>query len=359
MQYNNCYVSAWIKSETKIYFIPINLNFLIIYDEQKNKTNTFVIEKENFYQNNLYSKCLKYKDKIIFIPAHAKHFLFFDINTHEMEYINIPKSKREHPEYGYFSGGIIKNDSLYAVGYMYPGIVKIDLISQAIMVIDINTQKIKQLGYSFAVCNNRDIVLASKKGTMLEFCIDDSCVQITDYSKFCFNGITGYKEILWTIDNGKKCIIECDRKTKNTSIIYLQEYALYLESATYGFIEYVEGVLFLFPNKNAPIITYNISEKKFSLIWVNIFDKIGFSVIAVNVDKEKVYVADYDKKMTYQINSKDYSMYEYEIPMNKMKIINTLANMEKVPMREDFIKLEEFIVYVVNLKIERQKNGKR
>lgn len=346
MQSENYLVSSWIKNETTLYFVPVNLNIVVIYNKSTGIKKLLPIREENFTQNNLYSQCLRYENKIIFIPLHAKNLLFLDINNYEMEYVSISRSIQKDPGYGYFSGGIIKDENLYAIGYLFPGILKYNLVSREMQVIDINILEIGNLAYSYALSGEDGISCATNMGNIVTFFFNNDEIEIKKCSEYSFSGITSNAERIWAFDNNKKCIIEYNSKNAEIFKIYLHDYIGCYEKALYRYIKYVNGFLFLLPSKNAPIIIYSIKENKFSLLWENESNNEGFSTIASSVYDKKLYLTDYYKKRTYEINSVNLRICDYKIPIDKEIIIDSIANDREIYLIEDAILLKDYINYL-------------
>lgn len=121
------------------YFMAYNENGLCKRKPGENKAEKIrFIECYNTNEINLFSKVELYKDTIIMIPAKAHHVVFYNITKDEESWVDLYDYL---PGYSgidyYFETTFITDDYLYMIGCFCPGIIKIDLKTRSVSVIDI------------------------------------------------------------------------------------------------------------------------------------------------------------------------------------------------------------------------------
>ncbi|MBR3516857.1 MAG: hypothetical protein IKO10_11135 [Lachnospiraceae bacterium] len=122
------------------YFMAYNENGLCKRKPGDNKAEKIrFIEGYNANEINLFSKVELYKDSIIMIPAKAHHVVFYNITKDEEYRVDLYDYLPECSGIDYyFETAFIINDYLYMIGCFYPGMIKIDLKTRSVSVIDIN-----------------------------------------------------------------------------------------------------------------------------------------------------------------------------------------------------------------------------
>lgn len=121
--FENC-----IKIQNNIWFSSGDYNGLYRYN-LCNKSIERVMEfpNEKKSQGYLYYKVCKYQNKLIFIPCFANAISIYDIEDKKLEQIEIPYLGQPHKVHQDFMEGTVYQDSLYIIGYAYPGIIKVNL----------------------------------------------------------------------------------------------------------------------------------------------------------------------------------------------------------------------------------------
>jgi len=333
------YLSSWAQTDTKRYFVPVNLNLFIVYDELEKTTIALGIEKEDFYQGNLYSKCILYKDKIVFVPLHAKHFLIVDLFTYEMEYVDVPKCNGSLPEYGLFSGGYIIGDCLYAIGYMYSGIVKINLISKEYHVSEINDP----MTYSSYYDGTNNIFVTIKGGGNIQYSVEDGSVKKFVYCSHELVGTTGNKNAVMSIDNEDNTVIRYDIFSEQVEKVSMEGMMQYFQKTKYRFLEFIGEKIYLVPETNGPIIVMDEKRNIFHTIWLDKNQEEGFSAIAVFTEKGNLYVADNKKKKTYVLDCEREEVKVLAIPISRNTVMKSINQLENKTVKEGIVDLSDFI----------------
>ena len=345
MEEMSCCVLAAAKYENKIGFVPINFNMFIMYDYMSGKTTVLPLDKENNSQESLYSCCVECGQKAVFIPLHGKHFLVVDMDTCELNYIDVPICNGEKPENCLFSKGYRIGDFVYAIGYRYPGIVKINMVTETCESIELEDGLVADgLSYSSVSDDRDEIIMVTRNNVIIHYSVSSNKVKkITDFN----DGIVWSKvdrTDLWFTNNIDEMLF---RYTKKNGAVEGTKIKCLTERYNKGIYRYVVKYgdkLFVLPEKNSPIIVYGIDGKFLSELWINRETKNGFSVNGYFAMSGLLYIADNMKKATYIIDE-ELNVREMFFPLNKRLLLNRWMELENNHnvIREGLVKLDSFL----------------
>lgn len=343
------YMSSWIREKSKLFFVPININLFIAYDLKTKETMAMIIEREEFLQDNLYAKCIKYKNKAIFIPLHAKHFLMVDLKSFEMNFFDIPKTNNYSPPYGRFSGGFIHGQCLYAVGYLYSGLIEFNLETKKMRIVEAwaNFVRDNLVSYTFGINSKMEVAVALKSGEIVRYNIRADKVDSKKILGYQFEGITSCGSIFWMLDNDKKCLVKWNTESNQISEIQLNGQISFFERGIYRYIEYINEKVIMIPDNNNPLLIYNVNDHKISKLWIDEEKRIGFSALAVFVEDDFIYISDKTKKTVFIINSIGLSVSKFSIPIDTKLAMETIALIKNIAIKEDVVGLDDYIGYVI------------
>lgn len=134
---NLAILAAYCENERYIWCIVDSDTYLYKLDRTRCVMEQVVPLSEDIYMQRAYKGILPYRNSLIFIPASAEHIVIVDCRHFTKEYIELPKMKYQiGKSTNKFLGGVVYEDSLFLFGHSYPGIVKVDLISKEVKVID-------------------------------------------------------------------------------------------------------------------------------------------------------------------------------------------------------------------------------
>lgn len=132
-KYNLVFESC-VKLGSDIWFSSCDYNGLYRYnlcDKNVERILNFPNEKQK--QECLYYEMCKYRNKLIFIPCWANHISIFDLESSNLEQIEIPRCYKQNKVYHDFMEAAVYYDSLYLIGCTYPGIIKVNLETHEII----------------------------------------------------------------------------------------------------------------------------------------------------------------------------------------------------------------------------------
>ena len=126
-RYNLSFGSC-IQIEDDIWFSAVNYNGLYKYN-LKNKMVTRIgsFPNESMCQKWMHLQVCLYCHFLIFIPHYAKAISIYDIEKHTFRQIEIPLLREEAGADMRFHSGVVYQDTLYVIGFKYPGVIKVNL----------------------------------------------------------------------------------------------------------------------------------------------------------------------------------------------------------------------------------------
>lgn len=138
-----------IKVENNLWFSAANYNGLYCYNLDTKKTIRIAdFPNEDLMQWDLHHNMYKYQDSLIFIPYNGGKISIYNIKKEEFTQIEIPHLKANYKVYPDYMAGTLYDDTLYVIGYAYPGIVKVILSTYEVKIVytvsklPINSEKI-------------------------------------------------------------------------------------------------------------------------------------------------------------------------------------------------------------------------
>lgn len=348
MEKISCCVLAVAKYENKIGFVPINFSMFIMYDYKLGKTIVFPLEKENIGQKSLYSCCVQCGEKAVFIPLHGKHFLIVDMNTCELDYIDVPLCNGKKPDSCLFSKGYYIGDFVYAIGYQYPGIVKINIKTKICESIELEKNLVTDgLSYSNVINDRHEIIMVTRDNIIIRYSVDSNKVKkIRDFNSDIDWNKTDRTD-MWLTNNVDGMLfryISGNGEVDGIKIKYLTER---YNEGTYRYAVKYRDKLLILPEKNCPIIVYDIRGDFLCELWINREKKTGFSVEGYFVENGLLYIADDGKKSTYIIDE-ELNVREMFFPLDRRLLLDKWMQLEDnhTTIKEGLIKVDIFLSYI-------------
>lgn len=348
MEEMSCCVLATAKYENKIGFVPINFNMFIMYDYMSGKTTVLPLDKENISQESLYSCCVECGQKAVFIPLHGKHFLVVDMDTCELDYIDVPICNGEKPENCLFSKGYRIGDFVYAIGYRYPGIVKINMVTEICESIELEDGLVADgLSYSSVSDDRDEIIMVTRDNAVIHYSVSSNKVKkITDFNNDIVWGEVDRTD-LWLTNNIDEMLFRYTRKSGKVEGIKIKYLTERYNEGIYRYIVKHGDRLLILPEKNCPIIVYDIDGNFLRELWINREKETGFSVNGYFAMSGLLYIADNMKKATYIIDE-ELNVREMLFPLDKRLILDRWMELEDshTTIKEGLIKLDTFLSYI-------------
>jgi len=129
--------AKYVEDERSVYCVSNTDTYLYRLDTQRQIMEQIIPLEEEIYIKNAYGSILDYKNYLVFVPQNAERIVLVERKSFEKEYIDLPQiSRHVGKTLFHFFSGIIFRDKLFLFGYAYPGIVKVDLLSKKVEVID-------------------------------------------------------------------------------------------------------------------------------------------------------------------------------------------------------------------------------
>lgn len=129
--------AAYRENERYTWCITNRDTYLYKLDRTRAVMEQVVPLSDDIYMCHAYNRILPYRSSLILIPANSDNVVIVDRRNLTKEYIELPEVKyRIGTSTFKFLGGVVHEDSLFLFGYSYPGIVKVDLVSKEVNVID-------------------------------------------------------------------------------------------------------------------------------------------------------------------------------------------------------------------------------
>ena len=125
-----------IRIDNNIWFTSLDYNGLYRYNLDEKKTERIGdFTYEPFEQVGLFIKICRYKNNLIFVPQYSKRIYIYIIDIGIFKDIQIPKLT-ENLSGPYFFEAVVFEKYIYMMGAMYPGILKVNLETYEVEVID-------------------------------------------------------------------------------------------------------------------------------------------------------------------------------------------------------------------------------
>ena len=173
------YFVDYIQINNEIWFTSGDYNGLYKYNLEEKRTERIAIfPYEPFEQVGLFLKMVQYKNSLIFVPATAKRIYIFNIEGGGFTDVKIP-GLSDILQPIYFGEAVIYKEYLYLLGVRYPGIVKINLESYEVEIVDQWLDELSDeimldkneniLGYGGVVEEDRFLIPCYQCNRVLEF----------------------------------------------------------------------------------------------------------------------------------------------------------------------------------------------
>lgn len=121
-----------------IWFVHGKINLLMKYNKNVEKIEIIgTIPNESFFQVSLYQTIYKKENRIYFIPCWAREVAIFDVESNEFSKIKLKEIDKYKGKL-LFSKCFVEKHALYCIPYCYDSILKIDLNTQEINYINIS-----------------------------------------------------------------------------------------------------------------------------------------------------------------------------------------------------------------------------
>jgi len=129
--------SAYCENEKYIWCIVEEDTFLYRLDKEAGVMEEVTSLSDDAYMRTAYRGILPYKEYLVLVPLYADRVVLFHRKTLEKEYIAIPKADAYIGSFkALFFSGIVYEDEVFLFGYSFPGILKINLLTKKVTVID-------------------------------------------------------------------------------------------------------------------------------------------------------------------------------------------------------------------------------
>ncbi len=351
-------INSILRIDDKAYFVPINKQVLVEY--------SFVVECEaalyelpEFSYNGLnpFIDIVLCCGKIVLIPNHADIFIVFDLISKTFRTIDIPNDNINCYPWGYFSKAYVYKDKVYAIGRVYPGIVKVDVEECTCeVVLNMSTLEKPTCRFMFdsAFYEGAAFLLSAIDNYLLVFDLDTielKKIQLGARNESLYKSIVINNETLWMINNSGEIACFDANLTKKNNDIKIQVGSFYRMEELCG----DEPIHSIFCNDSIVIGTEKGSVKVIKLI------ENGCELIDVNEWQDRYFIYcffdkgdksvlffDNDKLKNFRIDLTDKKITEIKIPSDDGKYLALGILEKKKILTETDVSLEGFVRYIIN-----------
>ncbi len=298
---NELFFYNCIKIDNDIWFSAMDYNGLYRYNLERETTiweATF--PGENMLGRNLYYQVRRYHHFLVFVPSNAATVSIYDTEEHSFRQVKIPSLKKKSVSISDFAvpdfaEGVIYQDILYIIGYAYPAIIKINLKTEEIKLIQILHEKKDRgnlfFGVQIVMDNNLLYIPCYYRNSVYIF--DMNCdkgvfwtvgKESNHYYRIVQNG-----KSLYMLTNNCKYIVCWDRSDDSSYEIELD-----LKENMDAHIIPRGNYIWVFPN---------VAEEIYKI------DKINSEIKKISLDKRLniEYVANYQDGIVFR----DFSTYDW------------------------------------------------
>ena len=305
------YFVDYIQINNEIWFTSGDYNGLYKYNLEEKRTERIAIfPYEPFEQVGLFLKMVQYKNSLIFVPATAKRIYIFNIEGGGFTDVKIP-GLSDILQPIYFGEAVIYKEYLYLLGVRYPGIVKINLESYEVEIVDQWLDELSDeimldkneniLGYGGVVEEDRFLIPCYQCNRVLEFNMNTG--------EYCFheigNKVNKYVRmirikdtyVLVTHDNEEICHVIFWNYVKGGC----EETQIQMQAfVDRGVIAYL-GDIWVISYISNEVCRLETDERKASYYSVADVEKIN--IVFAGVIDNKLYFCDYSTQAWYVINN--------------------------------------------------------
>lgn len=347
-------LNSWCKDENNSYFVPHNLNILVKYSEEKQRSEWIrLIAKAGQEKFALYSDIKKYKQKLFLIPLHDTKIVTYDIERETFEYIPIPHSKHWDCAWGNFSKAYEYGENLYLIGYQYPGIVRLNMetldCEQVLNIYEICKQYKGQLKLSLeSIENNEKIyILIHNTDELIRYEMrtgNNTVYHLKNNAMGKYQTIAFDGEKFWFTSNGKEYLIWDEEKQDGKIFVHPKQEKIPKDSL-YRYSFYNHGKLYAISSKEAPIVVVDCKEFNQSrLIWKDEEREKGFRADYLFKYENVCAFIDLENQVNRVINSQTDKIEEVKRAKDRSELVQTLhVGNESTVIKEGGISLLEFI----------------
>lgn len=348
-------INRFVECNKSIFFVPANMNVLVEYSvERKEEVQIVELPKIRFEGMNAYMGILALENRIVVLPNHSDRFLIYSIASKEINEISIPMDGIECNQWGFFSYGYIYEKSIYVVGHVYPGIVRIDIENMTCDIVARFNEGIrKKRGSCFAF----DSIMIDED--IYALCLDENRL-------FRYNVKKDYKELI-NIDNsnnehyltisregssiwivGSKNLYVYDTNTKESRIFNFVNSTIYYNDLGEGYSVIVQGHLIIGRDNEAPILRVPIHDpNSMEIIWKKGNIDSGYSIYGFFIDKnDNIIFLDKISHKVYTMDPQSGEIKPMHIESDIRRLIDLgLMNKQGI-YSEDDISLDEYLSYI-------------
>lgn len=350
---NHYLLNSWIRDKTDVYFVPHNLNVLVKYSEEEQKSKWIIpilnAEQEKYA---LYSDIKKYKNKLFFVPLHDTKIVIYDLDTKSFDWISIPSSKYWDCAWGNFSRAYSYGKKLYLVGYHYPGIILLDMETyKCEQVLDVYTLHNRKAEKQYIALESFEIngyiyMLLPDICELIKYSIKDNksiVYHLVNDSKEKYQTIAYDGEDFWFTSNGIEFLKWNEEKQEGEIFVHPEREKI-PENSIYKYSFFCEGRLYALSSKEAPITVIDCNDFKQSrLIWKDKDRRKGYCVDYLYRTGQECSFIDLENKSNKFLDIQTGQIAETKWVKDKKKIIQMLLLHKNIKIKEGGVSLTDFL----------------
>lgn len=208
---SNFQVASWIERGNVAYFVPFNANVLVEYDIKNKETKKVYDIDTDFFVMGAFIEIVQCEDELVLIPLHYNKIVIFDCNSKRFRYVDIPNIEQMEMKTSLFSKGIIKDNYLFLVGHNYHGVLRLDLNTDTVTIINDYVDNISNIRNNGAYLVELDVafnecyiyMISAFDGKLVEINMDSCKSTVYTLNGRKCNTLTWMNGYLWLISDGQ------------------------------------------------------------------------------------------------------------------------------------------------------------
>lgn len=350
----NYIINTYIEKEDGAYFVPANREVLIKYSFERQEE--IMIKNTppcSFKGLNPYIAIQECDNKIVIIPNHSDKFLVYNIVDGEFNQFNIPMDNIECHPWGYFSRGYVYKDNVYVVGYIYPGIVKINIQDNTCKtVVNLSNKDRKDrdscFSYDSVVINNNIFMLVKDENMLFKYDMQsesEEWIELQGDNDNQYLTIAAKGNSLWMVGNQGSILVY---NTEEREFFHTKK-RLALNSNKYIYSIISDNYLLLGADNEAPLFMISIDNRIGpEILWMDKIRGKGYSIFGFSKNKQgKVIFLEKNTQVNYLVDPKKKQVEKLLIPADTEKLLAMGVIQANKKISENDMSLKEFITYVV------------
>ena len=251
------------------FFVLLNKFALLLKINAQNGNITASHYLGDKSRQGFFNRALDCGERILYIPSHSKEFVLVEKTDLHANHIPIPNIEISINNHSFFGDGFTYNNSAYAIGLSYPGILKYDLLSERLtQIADFSNYNCAGLSPDNCRVGNCVYIPAVGIGTIFEFnYLTESfdVHQVSDNDSIWYKTIAFDGEQFILISNENRAYL-FDKEFKCYECLYNLDKLIYGKDTVRSIL--FRGYLYFFFLKGNQILKYSLVNSDYA--WIEV-----------------------------------------------------------------------------------------